>query len=80
MEIFADMKCASCGEGWLYQSGKGHWPTRQAGDERRVELLVPFYCVECQAETSVVFRSIDKGCYDKMTIQIELTDGRAATV
>ena len=75
-----ELKCASCGGGSLYQTGIGSWPVRQAGNENRVELLVPFICVDCQLETSVVFFARDKGSYEKFNVSIELTKGREASV
>ena len=75
-----ELKCASCGGSVIYQSGIGSWPVRQAGNENHIELLVPFVCVECQAETSVVFHAHDKGGFEKLSISIEATNGREATV
>lgn len=70
------LQCAGCGGTTLYNSGVGTWPVRQSGNERRVELLVPFKCVACPTETSVVFHSTDKGGYDKLTVTTEATNGR----
>ena len=73
-----ELQCASCSGETLYQPGTTEWPVRQAGDGNHLELLVPFRCVECQAETSVVFHAHDKGSYEKLSVRIELTNGREA--